>query len=123
MENNPKRIKYIQKYNFMWEEIQNHTGRNIKHNRKENKTPQEKKTKPCRKKHKTMQEDFQNHARRNAKPCKKKYKTMQEEIQNTEGAPAAGERDRAAYKSKPPPSYHDSLCTVYSHRPLSSSRS
>ena len=73
MENNPKRIKYIQKYNFMWEEIQNHTGRNIKHNRKENKTPQEKKTKPCRKKHKTMQEEFQNHTRRNTKPCKKKY--------------------------------------------------
>ena len=82
MENNPKRIKYIQKYNFMWEEIQNHTGRNIKHNRKENKTPQEKKTKPCRKKHKTMQEETQNHAGRISKSYKKKYKTMQEDIQN-----------------------------------------
>ena len=97
----------------MQEEIWNTTGRNTKQHKK----------KTCRKKHKTMQEDFQNHAKRNAKPCKKKYKTMPEEIQNTEGAPAAGERDRAAYKSKPPPSYHDSLCTVYSHRPLSSSRS
>ena len=111
---------HIQKCNFMWEEIENDEGRNIKHHRKKNKKATKK---TCRKKHKSMQEVFQNHARRNAKPCKKKYKTMPEEIQNTEGGPAAGERDRAAYKSKPPPSYHDSLCTVYSHPPLSSSRS
>ena len=111
---------HIQKCNFMWEEIENDEGRNIKHHKKKNKKATKK---TCRKKHKSMQEVFQNHARRNAKPCKKKYKTMPEEIQNTEGGPAAGERDRAAYKSKPPPSYHDSLCTVYSHPPLSSSRS
>ena len=81
----------------MWEEIQNHTGRNIKHNRKENKTPQEKKTKPCRKKHKTMQEEsykkkckvmqeeVQNHARRNTKPCQKKYKIQRELQQQASG--------------------------------------
>ena len=116
---------------ILYSELQLHVGRNTKPYRKKYKTQQEekqnatrKKTKPCRKKNKTMQEEFQNHTRRNAKPFKKKYKAMPEEIQNTEGAPAAaGERDRAAYKSKPPPSYHDSLCTVYSHPPLSSSRS
>ena len=32
---------HIQKCNFMWEEIQNHAGRNIKHHRKNYKTPQE----------------------------------------------------------------------------------
>ena len=69
---------HIQKCNFMWEEIENDEGRNIKHHRKKKKATK----KTCRKKHKSMQDVFQNHARRNAKPCKKKYKTMPQEIQN-----------------------------------------
>ena len=70
---------HIQKCNFMWEEIENDEGRNIKHHRKKNKKATKK---TCRKKHKSMQDVFQNHARRNAKPFKKKYKTMPQEIQN-----------------------------------------
>ena len=80
---------HIQKCNFMWEEIENDEGRNIKHHRKKTKKPRKKhagrNTNPCRMSFKIMLEEMQSHARRNTKPCQKKYKIQREDQQQASG--------------------------------------